>query len=91
MTVAAGVTRGGLVAELAEVVGAPHEARFIVDEVLGLGLPWGTPSRRPARSTPTPSRRRGTWRRAVRRGSRCSTSSGTGPSGPSTSSWTGAC
>jgi release factor glutamine methyltransferase len=38
VTVAAGpgVTRGALVAELAEVVGAPHEARFIVDEVLGL-------------------------------------------------------
>jgi len=33
-----GITRGALVAELAEVVGAPHEARFIVDEVLGLGL-----------------------------------------------------
>ena len=45
MTVAAGpgVTRGALVAELAEVVGAPHEARFIVDEVLGLGLGLGHP------------------------------------------------
>jgi len=32
-----GPTRRDLVAELAEVVGAPHEARFIVDEVLGLG------------------------------------------------------
>jgi release factor glutamine methyltransferase len=31
------------VAELAEVVGAPHEARFIVDEVLGLGLALGHP------------------------------------------------
>jgi release factor glutamine methyltransferase len=43
VTVAAGpgVTRGALVAELAEVVGAPHEARFIVDEVLGLGLGLG--------------------------------------------------
>ena len=41
MTVVAGPTRGDLVAELAEVVGAPHEARFIVDEVLGLGLPLG--------------------------------------------------
>ena len=30
-------------AELAEVVGAPHEARFIVDEVLGLGLVLGHP------------------------------------------------
>ncbi len=43
MTVAAGLTRGDLVAELAAVVGAPHEARFIVDEVLGLGLPLGHP------------------------------------------------
>ena len=41
MNVAAGVTRGALVAELAAVVGAPHEARFIVDEALGLGLPLG--------------------------------------------------
>ncbi len=40
----AGVTRGALVAELAEVVGAPHEARFIVDEVLGLGLVLGHPN-----------------------------------------------
>jgi release factor glutamine methyltransferase len=32
------------VAELAEVVGAPHEARFIVDEVLGLGLVLGHPN-----------------------------------------------
>jgi len=38
-----GVTRGALVAELTEVVGAPHEARFIVDEVLGLGLGLGHP------------------------------------------------
>jgi len=42
VTVAAGPTRGALVAELAEVVGAPHEARFIVDEALGLG-PVGHP------------------------------------------------
>jgi release factor glutamine methyltransferase len=35
--------RGQLVAELAEVVGAPHEARFIVDEALGLGLRLGHP------------------------------------------------
>jgi len=41
VTVAAGLTRGDLVAELAAVVGAPHEARFIVDEALGLGLPSG--------------------------------------------------
>jgi release factor glutamine methyltransferase len=34
------------VAELASVVGAPHEARFIVDEALGLGLTPGQP--RPA-------------------------------------------
>jgi release factor glutamine methyltransferase len=48
VTLAAGtavVTRGALVAELAEVVGAPHEARFIVDEVLALGL--GTAPGRP--------------------------------------------
>ena len=37
-------TRGQLVAELAGVVGAPHEARFIVDEALGLDLPFGHPS-----------------------------------------------
>ena len=43
MSVAAGVTRGALVAELAAVVGAPHEARFIVDEALGLGLALGHP------------------------------------------------
>ncbi len=44
MTVAGvGVTRAALVAELAAVVGAPHEARFIVDEVLGLGLALGQP------------------------------------------------
>jgi release factor glutamine methyltransferase len=35
---AAGVTRGALVAELAELLGAPHEARFVVDEAVGLGL-----------------------------------------------------
>jgi release factor glutamine methyltransferase len=40
----AGVTRGALVAELAEVVGAPHEARFIVDEALGLRLLLGRPN-----------------------------------------------
>ena len=34
----AGVTRGALVAELAVTLGAPHEARFVVDEALGLGL-----------------------------------------------------
>ena len=47
MSVAAGpgVTRGALVAELTEVVGAPHEARFIVDEVLGLGPGLGHPMR----------------------------------------------
>jgi len=43
VTVAAGVTRPSLVAELAAVVGAPHEARFIVDEVLGLGPVLGHP------------------------------------------------
>jgi release factor glutamine methyltransferase len=32
------------VAELASVVGAPHEARFIVDEALGLGLALGHPN-----------------------------------------------
>src|ERR1700733_7730487 len=40
---AAGVTRGALVAELAEVLGAPHEARFVVDEALRLGLVLGQP------------------------------------------------
>ncbi|HTU39192.1 MAG TPA: hypothetical protein VMF35_14440, partial [Acidimicrobiales bacterium] len=40
---AVGVTRGALVAELAAVVGAPHEARFIVDEALGLGVVLGQP------------------------------------------------
>ncbi len=43
MSLAAGVTRCALVAELAAVVGAPHEARFIVDEALGLGLALGHP------------------------------------------------
>ena len=44
-----GLTRGALVAELAVVVGAPQEARFIVDEVLGLGSAPGRsgPSSRP--------------------------------------------
>jgi release factor glutamine methyltransferase len=41
VTLATTPTRGALVAELADVVGAPHEARFIVDEVLGLGLVLG--------------------------------------------------
>jgi release factor glutamine methyltransferase len=40
---AAGVTRGALVAELAELLGAPHEARFVVDEAVGLGLFLGQP------------------------------------------------
>ncbi len=44
MTVAAGPTRRALVAELTEVVGSPHEARFIVDEALGLGLDLGHPN-----------------------------------------------
>jgi release factor glutamine methyltransferase len=39
----AGVTRGALVAELAAVLGVPHEARFVVDEALGLGLVLGQP------------------------------------------------
>jgi release factor glutamine methyltransferase len=39
-----GPTRAELVAELAAVVGAPHEARFIVDEALGLGLTLGHPA-----------------------------------------------
>jgi release factor glutamine methyltransferase len=43
VTLATTPTRGALVAELAAVVGAPHEARFIVDEVLGLGLVLGHP------------------------------------------------
>lgn len=41
---ATGPSRGELVAELAAIVGAPHEARFIVDEALGLGLTAGRPS-----------------------------------------------
>ncbi len=44
VSLAAGVTRGALVAELAVVVGAPHEARFIVEEALGLGLTLGRPA-----------------------------------------------
>jgi release factor glutamine methyltransferase len=43
VTVVVGPTRRALVAELAEVVGAPHEARFIVDEVLGIGGVRGRP------------------------------------------------
>ncbi len=39
-----GPTRGELVAELAALVGVPHEARFIVDEAVGLGLTLGHPS-----------------------------------------------
>ncbi len=39
-----GPTRSELVAELGALVGAPHEARFIVDEALGLGLTLGHPS-----------------------------------------------
>ena len=38
---APGPTRGELVAELAGLVGARHEARFIVDEALELGLALG--------------------------------------------------
>jgi release factor glutamine methyltransferase len=41
---ASGLTRGELVAELAAVVGAPHEARFIVEEALGIGLTLGHPN-----------------------------------------------
>ncbi len=44
MTSVDGVTRAALVADLAVVVGAPHEARFIVDEALGLELPLGHPA-----------------------------------------------
>ncbi len=40
---AAGITRGELVAELAEVLGGPREARWVVDETLGLGLYLGQP------------------------------------------------
>ncbi len=43
-TSAPGPTRSELVAELAALVGAPHEARFIVDEALGLGLTLGHPA-----------------------------------------------
>lgn len=48
MTLTEGPTRPQLVAELAEVVRAPHEARFIVDEVLALGLVLGHPDPRAA-------------------------------------------
>ena len=41
---AIGPTRSELVAELAAIVGAPHEARFIVDEAIGLGLTVGRPA-----------------------------------------------
>ena len=41
MRLAAGVTRGALVAELAAVLGAPHEARFIVDEARAGALGTG--------------------------------------------------
>jgi release factor glutamine methyltransferase len=41
VTVAAGLSRGDLVAELTAVVGAPHEARFIVEEALALTLGQG--------------------------------------------------
>ena len=41
---ATGITRGELVAELAALLGAPHEARFIVDEALGLGSTAGRTS-----------------------------------------------
>ncbi|HSZ37278.1 MAG TPA: peptide chain release factor N(5)-glutamine methyltransferase [Acidimicrobiales bacterium] len=44
LVVASTPTRGELVAELTAVVGAPHEARFIVDEALGLGLTLGHPN-----------------------------------------------
>ena len=68
MTVAVGVTRGDLVGELAEVVGAPHEARFIVDEVLGLsGLVTGhaDPPTRPLDPAPVVAARRMAARRAA--------------------------
>ena len=68
-----------LAARLGE--GARHEARFIVDEVLG-AVPGGVrPAVVPADAV---QRRRGPWRPAGRRGSRCSTSSATGPSATST-------
>ena len=92
VTVAAGRRRRALVAELAGSLGAPHEARFIVDEALGLGLGLG-----PGRPRPTGPlaasgwRRPAPWRRGGRRGSRCSTSSATGPSASSTSWSTPAC
>ena len=79
-----GVNRGELVAELAEVVGAPHEARWIVEEALGRGAGSGRPTRPRARSTEPPSRPPAPWRRGGRRGSPCSTSSGTGLSARST-------
>ena len=91
VSLAAGVTRGALVAELAALVGAPHEARFIVDEALGLGVALGHPCPPTGRSTTKSWRRRGPWRHGGRRGSRCNTSSVTGPSARSTCSWTRGC
>jgi release factor glutamine methyltransferase len=41
---ASGPTRGELVTELAALVGAPHEARFIVDEALSFGSAPGNES-----------------------------------------------
>jgi release factor glutamine methyltransferase len=42
------VTRGELVAELAATLGARHEARFIVEDVVGAGTPSDDPSVSPA-------------------------------------------
>ena len=66
-------------AELSEVVGAPHEARFIVDEVFGLGLVVGQPDvDGPLDRARSPWRAQ--WLRSGGVASRCSTSSGTGRS-----------
>ena len=44
MTVLTGPTRADLVAEVTQLIGAPHEARFIVDEALGLSPGPGRPA-----------------------------------------------
>ena len=60
---------------------ARHEARFILDEVLGVGPGDRRPDVVPAAAAAAAR----SWRHAGRRGSRCSTSSATGPSAASTS------
>ena len=80
------MTRGELISELAASLGARHEARFIVDEVLGSSPPGDDRMAGPA-AVETAR----TLTAAGKRASRCSTSSGTGPFGPWISWWTDAC